>query len=233
MSIFKVIQEEIKNTIVNEAGVKALKRRRIPTFIGKSEEETRYGLQKRLNKNQYNVFIDYYDNGMSLGELSQKYNMDEKRVKSFIISLRKKISNYDPTKPLNPNIDYENGRFKKGAQPWNKDKRGYMGANKTSFTTDTIKHAEVGKPQQGHNNIVTATDEKKPVVDKRSGKTYMVHKRESYPRWLLKQNGIDVPSDCVVWHIDGDYTNNDLSNLEVITRAESIRRTLHNRKRLK
>ena len=60
---------------------------------------------------------------------------------------------------------------------------------------------------------------------------YNNHKRVSYPRWLLKQNGIDVPADCVVWHKDGDYTNNDLSNLEVITRREACLRTLENRKK--
>ena len=149
------------------------------------------------------------------------------------MTMRKKVSKFDPEKPLNPNIDYENGRFKKGANPWNKDKRGYMGANKTSFTTDTIKHAEIGKPQQGHQNIVTPTAEKIPVKDKHSGKTYMVHKRESYPRWLLKQNGVEVPKGSVVWHLDGDYTNNDLDNLEVITRAEAIKRIRLNRMRNK
>ena len=134
----------------------------------------------------------------------------------------------------NNNINETNsGQFKKGSTPWNKGKKGYMGANKTSFTRDTIKQAEIGSPKQGNGHLVTATDERKPVVDKRSGKTYMHHKRESYPRWLLKQNGIEVPPGSVVWHIDGDYTNNDLDNLEVISRAESIKRTMANRRKSK
>lgn len=212
-------------TLTEDLSSTVLKRRKMPTFVNRTEEQTREGLEKILNKTQYGVFFDYYDNGYSLEDLVKKYNIESEKIKQFIIILRKKISKYDPDKPINPNIDPKTGRFIKGSQTWNKGKKGYMGANKTSFTRDTIKQAEIGSPKQGNGHLVTATDERKPVTDKRSGKTYMHHKRESYPRWLLKQNGIEVPADCVVWHKDGDYTNNDLSNLEVITRAESCRRT--------
>jgi hypothetical protein len=211
------LTEDLKSTV--------LKRRKIPTFKNRTEQQTRKGLEKILNTTQNGVFIDYYDNGYSLEDLAKKYNIEPEKIKQFIVILRKKILKYDPDKPINPNIDPKTGRFIKGSQTWNKGKKGYMGANKTSFTRDTIKQAEIGSPKQGNGHLVTATDERKPVTDKRSGKTYMHHKRESYPRWLLKQNGIEVPNDCVVWHKDGDYTNNDLSNLEVITRAESCRRT--------
>ena len=49
-----------------------------------------------------------------------------------------------------------------------------------------------------------------------NGKIYNNHKRVSYPRWLLKQQGIEVPDDCVVWHKDGDYTNNKEENLQLL-----------------
>ena len=215
-----------------EESPKQLKRRKFPTFIGRTEKDTRMGLKLYLKPLQYEVFCDYYDNGLSVEELSQKYNMDVQRIKTFIMTLRKRILKHDPQKPINPSIDPITGQFKKGMTPWNKGKYGYMGANKTSFTRDTIKQAEIGSPKQGNGHLVTATDERKAVVDKRSGKTYMHHKRESYPRWLMKQQGIDVPAGSVVWHKDGDYRNNELDNLEVITRAEAIRRTLHNKNKV-
>lgn len=36
--------------------------------------------------------------------------------------------------------------------------------------------------------------------------------------------GINVPKGFVVYHKDGDNSNNDIGNLEVINRAELLRR---------
>jgi hypothetical protein len=52
----------------------------------------------------------------------------------------------------------------------------------------------------------------------------MHRKRISYPKYVLEQNGIEVPKGCVVYHKDGDIYNNDLDNLEIITRAELLMR---------
>ena len=217
-------------TLTEDLNSTVLKRRKMPTFVNRTEEQTREGLEKILNKTQYGVFFDYYDNGYSLEDLVKKYNIEPEKIKQFIVILRKKISKYDPDKPQNPNIDPTTGQFKKGATAWNKGKYGFMGANKTSFTKADVKPAAIGVPKQGHGHMVTASEETRPTKSV-NGKVYNNHKRVSYPRWLLKQNGIDVPADCVVWHKDGDYTNNDLSNLEVITRREACLRTLENRKK--
>lgn len=210
---------------------KQLKRRKFPTFVGRTTEETRMGLKSYLKPLQYEVFCDYYDNGLSVEELSQKYNMDVQRIKTFIMTLRKRILKHDPQKPINPSIDPTTGQFKKGMTPWNKGKYGYMGANKTSFTKDDVKPAAIGVPKEGHGHLVTASDETKPTKSY-NGKIYNNHRRISYPRWLMKQQGIDVPAGSVVWHKDGDYRNNELDNLEVITRAEAIKRTLHNKNKV-
>lgn len=215
----------------NKAKLVETPTRKIPSFIGKTEEETIEKLEKFLNPAQWKVFQDYYFNNKSVDEIAELHNIKKDKIKQFIVILRKKIHKHDPDKPLNPNIDYKKRQFKKGSIPWNKGLKGQQGPNKTTFTTDNIKHAEVGKPRDAKDYLVTATADKVPVVDKRSGKTYMHHKRESYPRWLLKQNGIEVPSNCVVWHKDGDYQNNELDNLEVIPRSEAVRRIHYNKGR--
>lgn len=217
-------------TLTEDLSSTSLKRRKIPTFVNRTEEQTRDGLKKVLNKTQKGVFFDYYDKGYSLDKLVKKYKIEPEKIKQFIIILRKKISKYDPDKPKNPNIDPTTGRFVKGATAWNKGKYGFMGANKTSFTKADVKPAAIGVPKQGHGHLVTASDETRPTKSY-NGKIYNNHKRVSYPRWILKQQGIEVPDDCVVWHKDGDYTNNNLDNLEVITRREAALRTVEMRKK--
>lgn len=54
------------------------------------------------------------------------------------------------------------------------------------------------------------------------GKKYYHRKRMSYAKYLAIKSGLEVPKGYVVYHKDGDSTNNDISNLEVISRAELI-----------
>lgn len=115
------------------------------------------------------------------------------------------------------------GSFKKGSIPWNKGKRGIWGANKTSFTRATLPtKTTIGKPKDNgkHGGVVCTVDERIPHKDGRTGKIYMHHKRTTYARFVLGE----IPKGCVVYHKDGDYKNNDISNLEIITRGELLRR---------
>lgn len=120
------------------------------------------------------------------------------------------------------------GQFTKGQTPWNKGKTGYMGANSTSFTKEMID--KIGKESEGkprwnsRDGLICATPERFPVKDKRSGKVYMHRKRVPYARYVLEQNGIEVPKGCIVYHKDGDIMNNEIENLEVITRSELLKR---------
>lgn len=117
--------------------------------------------------------------------------------------------------------------FQKGETPWNKGKYGYMGRNSTSFTKEEVE--EKGKKGEGvpkiskGNHLVCSCSERKPVVQK-NGKVYQTRKRISYARYVLEQNGVVVPKGAVIWHKDGDFQNNELSNLEIITRAELCKR---------
>lgn len=119
------------------------------------------------------------------------------------------------------------GCFKKGSTPWNKDTKGVMKPNRTSFSRETLPHkATIGKPNKGdrHSGVVCTIEERHLCKDARSGKEYMHHKRVPYARYVLKQAGIEIPLGCVVYHKDGDYNNNELENLEIISRGELMKR---------
>lgn len=123
------------------------------------------------------------------------------------------------------NRDPVTGRFLKGMKTWNKGIFGWQGANRTSFTKDTVKRADIGKVMQGKDQLVCVSEEVRPTKS-RNGKVYMHHKRVSYAKWLMeKELGRKIdPRKEVIYHIDGNAYNNDLSNLEVITRAELVKR---------
>ena len=119
------------------------------------------------------------------------------------------------------NRDPVTGRFLKGMQTWNKGLYGWIGANRTSFTKeDAAKKRQIGKTQQGKGQLVCVSEEVRPVKS-RNGKVYMHQKRVSYSKWLMeKELGRKLDKNEVVYHIDGNAYNNELTNLKVITRAE-------------
>lgn len=117
------------------------------------------------------------------------------------------------------------GRFIKGHKTWNKGLFGYMGVNCTSFTKKDLEAKRIiGKPRKGRDGMVCNSEEKVPVRSY-NGKVYMHQRRISYSKWLMEQQlGRKLESNEIVYHIDGDKYNNELSNLEVITRAELLKR---------
>lgn len=57
------------------------------------------------------------------------------------------------------------------------------------------------------------------IIDRKFRKTV------SYPRYLLEQVlGRSLTDDETVDHIDGDFTNNDISNLQILTRVENSKK---------
>lgn len=117
------------------------------------------------------------------------------------------------------------GQFQKGMIPWNKGKYGYMSANRTSFTKEDLEAKRIiGKPRKDRDGMICCSEEKVPVRSY-NGKVYMHQRRVSYSKWLMEQQlGRKLESNEIVYHIDGDKYNNELSNLEVITRAELLKR---------
>jgi len=100
--------------------------------------------------------------------------------------------------------------YKKGAIPWNKGKKGYMGANKTSF-------------KKGHKpkNWRTVGSERIDTED------YTLIKIAEPKKWALKHRIIweefhkkKVPRGSVIIFADGDKTNFNIENLICVSRKE-------------
>ena len=59
-----------------------------------------------------------------------------------------------------------------------------------------------------------------------------IRKTVSYPKYLLEQKlGRELLPNETCDHIDGDHTNNDLDNLQILTREENALKGLEGRKR--
>jgi hypothetical protein len=73
--------------------------------------------------------------------------------------------------------------------------------------------------------VQTTLEEKTTILEK--GKITKRRKRTSYARYVY---GLDrIPEGWVILHIDGDPLNNNIENLECISRAELMRRISLNR----
>ena len=131
---------------------------------------------------------------------------------------------------MNNETNRNDGRFRPGHKTWNKGLRGYMGANRTSFTKERAdaagrKAVGVGRLSKGWSMCLT--EERIALPSPRNPeKTYMFRKRMGTARYVLEKAGMSIGPSDVIWHIDGDPSNNSIENLEVIDRAELARRNL-------
>lgn len=133
---------------------------------------------------------------------NKKYDLDMTVDKLSSLLSRKKIN----TGTL--------GQFKKGFIPWNKGKKGYMGANRTSFKKGS-------KPKNW-----------KPVSSERintEGYTIIKVSNEGdkQKRWNLKHRVVweqyhkkKIPKGSVIIFADGDKNNLNIENLICVTRNE-------------
>ena len=96
------------------------------------------------------------------------------------------------------------GQFLKGVPPWNKGKKGYMGANRTSFQKGWIpwnKDKEV--PQmQGENHPNFGRRYKWSERQRLSLRSKRDYKKENHPNWIADRSSL-VQSELK--HLDGRY----------------------------
>lgn len=118
------------------------------------------------------------------------------------------------------------GRFSKGLTPWNKGKKGYMGANATSFKKGNLPHnhqplwsERIGK--DGY--IEMSVPERNPYT---GFPTRYKHKHV----WLWEQAHGKKPRGTVVIFRDGNIRNFDPDNLLLVSRAELLAMNLHDYK---
>ena len=101
------------------------------------------------------------------------------------------------------------GCFRKGFIPWNKGKKGYMGANKTSFKKSN-------KPKNW-----------RPVGSERiDSNEYTLIKVAEPNKWVFKHRMIyeqkygEIPKGAVIIFADGNKNNLNIDNLLCVTRDE-------------
>lgn len=126
--------------------------------------------------------------------------------------------------PLIEKRNRKTGRFEKGIVPFNKGKKGLMGANKTSF-------------KKGHTPKNT-----KPIgtVSERAdsyGRTYLyikisAHKWELFHVNIWKKQNREVPPKHIITFKDKNPFNCRIENLECISMAENMKRNMNENKRL-
>lgn len=110
--------------------------------------------------------------------------------------------------------------FKKGMTPWNKGKRGYMGANSTSF-----KKGHLGPATLPEGTVSRVVNKGKPEYTINIDWHGKRKSHNSYKWWLWESfHEQDRPEGHVLAVINGDPDDIRLENLELITRAENLRR---------
>lgn len=113
--------------------------------------------------------------------------------------------------------------FRRGITPWNKGTKGLMKANKTSFKKGNIPKNYMGGLKICKDGIYIRVG-KQNYHYKRNGVKMKTGKYESLARNKYRKAFGDFPKEMVVFHKDGDVLNNELDNLELITRGENLKR---------
>lgn len=110
------------------------------------------------------------------------------------------------------------GRFEKGHEPFNKNLKGMHYSPKTEFQKGHMpeNHKEIGSERIDKNGYV--------MIKVAEPNKWRIKQRVIYER----ENG-EIPRGCIVIFKDGDKTNFDIENLEVITRAQHVRMNQNHR----
>lgn len=115
------------------------------------------------------------------------------------------------------------GRFEKGMTPWNRGKRGYMGANWTSFKKGHIpaNHRPLWSERVGKDGYIEmSVPERNPYT---GFPTRFKHKHV----WIWEQAHGPKPKGTVVIFRDGNNRNFELDNLLLVTRRELLALNQH------
>lgn len=124
-------------------------------------------------------------------------------VEFFVVL--KKVQFYK--KPMNK------GCFKKGNIPWNKDLKGFNPSPKTQFKADATNTGETHKSWKGG------------VQKNKNDCAYLwsdTNKRVRRPKKIYEDAYGEMPKGFVIYHIDGNKDNDELMNLEAISRKELL-----------
>lgn len=113
--------------------------------------------------------------------------------------------------------------FGKGHVPWNKGTKGLMKANKGSFKKGNKNTNSMNGYKVCKDGIYVRVGSGKYSYQK-DGKQIIVGKYESLARKKYREAFGEFDKKLIIFHKDGDIYNNDIDNLELITRAELLKR---------
>lgn len=111
----------------------------------------------------------------------------------------------------------------KGHTPWNKGTKGLMKANKGSFKKGNVPKNYMGGFKMCKYGIYVRVGKGKYSYQV-NGKQVVVGKYESLARKKYREAFGDFDKKLCVWHKDKDVYNNEIDNLELITRVELLKR---------
>lgn len=187
------------------------------------------GLKKKIALNnpyteeKLKYLIENYSDTKNV-DLAKKLGVSESSVnaKAFKLKLRKS-EDFKERHRLK-------GKFKKGHVPSNKGKKQteYMSA-------ESIEKTKATRFKKGGISANRYEDFTEVIREDKNGKPYIMIRtpskgKLSYKHIYIweKENG-KVPKGHCLWFIDGNTMNCKLENLELITRAENLKRNVHNR----
>lgn len=115
------------------------------------------------------------------------------------------------------------GRIEKGQSPWNLGKKGYMGANSTSFKRGNLphNHQPLWSERVGKNDYIEMS------VPERNPYTGFPTRYKHKHVWIWERANGPKPKGTAIIFRDGNIRNFDLENLLLVTRAELLAMNLH------
>ena len=115
-------------------------------------------------------------------------------------------------------------RFQPGHATWNKGKRGYMGANATSFKKGNLGPATL--PEGTVSRYERTKNGRKEIVYSINIDWHGKRKPHNSYKWYLweVENQQDRPKGMILAVKNGNQDDIRIENLEVISRAENMRR---------
>lgn len=116
------------------------------------------------------------------------------------------------------------GQFVKGGTPWNTGKRGYMGANRTSFKPGNLPH--------NANPLWHEREDRDGYIElhvpERNPWTGYKYRYKGKHVWLWEQaTGRKLPRGHAVIFRDGNRRNFDIDNLVLVTRSQLLALNRH------
>lgn len=175
-------------------------------------------MNKHRNTPEHLAFLREAYATMSLCELAPAFNtrfgtaVTEKQIRSTLRNHRIRSG--------------RTGQFEKGQTSWNLGKKGYMGANTTSFKKGNVpaNHQPLWSERVGKDGYLEMS------VPERNPYTGFPTRYKHKHVWIWEQAHGPKPKGTAVIFRDGNNRNFNLDNLLLVTRTELLAMNLHDYK---